>query len=117
MASIVGFVTAPLLAAAGIVAWHYYPDDARFAPMAEQVVVVTDTAAVRTDAARNAPKVIDAPAGSLCRLITKSGGWAYVSFTNESRGWLPLSDLEPIVPEGQPAPPKLRPTQKSENNA
>lgn len=116
MASIAAFVTAPLLAAAGIVAWHYYPDDARFAPITEQVVVVADTAAVRTDAARNAPKVIDAPAGSLCRMITKSGDWAYVAFTNESRGWLPLADIEPIVPEGQPAPPKLRPTQKSDNN-
>jgi hypothetical protein len=115
--SIAAFVTAPLLAAAGIVAWHFYPDDARFAPMGEQVVVVADTAAVRTDAARSAPKVIDAPAGSLCRLITKSGGWAYVAFTNESRGWLPLAEIEPIVPEGQPAPPKLRPAQKSENNA
>ncbi len=115
--SIAAFVTAPLLAAAGIVAWHFYPDDARFAPIGEQVVVVADTAAVRTDAARSAPKVIDAPAGSLCRLITKSGGWAYVAFTNESRGWLPLGEIEPIVPEGQPAPPKLRPAQKSENNA
>ncbi|WP_367873376.1 tetratricopeptide repeat protein [Luteolibacter sp. Populi] len=115
--SIASFITAPLLAAAGLVAWHFYPDDARFAPLAEQVVVVSDMAVVRTDAARSAPKVIEAPAGSLCRMITKSGDWAYVAFTNDSRGWLPLSDIEHIIPEGQPAPPKLRPAQKSESNA
>ncbi|WP_265593992.1 BatD family protein [Haloferula sp. BvORR071] len=115
--SIAAFVTAPLLAAAGIVAWHYYPDDARFAPAKEQVVVVADSAAVRTDAARGAPKVIDAPAGSLCKLITKSGDWAYVAFTNESRGWLPLREIEPLIPDTKPAPPKVRPIQKLENNA
>lgn len=117
MISIVAFVTAPLIAACGILAWKYYPDDARFAPPAEQVVVVADSSAVRTDAARTAPKVIDAPAGSLCRLITKSGDWAYVAFTNESRGWIPLVDIEPILPETKPAPPKLRPSQSTEGSA
>jgi len=117
MASIVAFVTAPLLAAVGILGWHFFPDDARFAPMKEQVVVVADSATVRTDAARTAPKVIDAPAGSLCRLITTSGTWAYVAFTNESRGWVPLVDIERIVPETKPAPPKIRPVEGSEGNA
>ncbi len=116
--SIISFVTAPLIAAAGIVAWKYYPDDARFAPANEQAVVVADTAAVRTDAARTAPKVIDAPAGSLCRKITQSGDWAYVAFTNDSRGWIPLADIELLVPEEtSPAAPKTRPAKSSENNA
>ena len=117
MASIVAFVTAPLIAAAGALGWFYFPDDARFAPAKEQVVVVADSATVRTDAARTAPKVIDAPAGSLCRLITTSGGWAYVAFTNDSRGWVPLVDIERLVPETKPTPPKLRPVQGSEGNA
>lgn len=117
LASIVGFVVAPLLAAAGAMGWYYFPDDASFAPPAEQVVVVADTSVVRTDAARTAPRVIDAPAGSLCRLLTKSGGWGYVAFTNDSRGWVPLVDIERLVPETKPAPPKLRPVQGSEGNA
>lgn len=117
MASIIGFVVAPLLAAAGALGWYYFPDDARFAPASQQVVVVADTSVVRTDAARTAPRVIDAPAGSLCRLLTTSGGWAYVAFTNDSRGWVPLSDIERLIPETKPAPPKLRPVQGSEGNA
>jgi hypothetical protein len=117
MVAIIAFVTAPLLAAAGALGWHYFPDDARFAPVKEQVVVVADASVVRTDAARTAPKVIDAPAGSLCRLITTTGGWAYVAFTNDSRGWIPLVDVEKIVPETKPVPPKPRPVQGSEGNA
>ena len=32
IAAIAGFVTAPLLAVCGLLAWRHYPDDARFAP-------------------------------------------------------------------------------------
>lgn len=117
VAAIFGWVTAPLLAAAGAIAWRYYPDDARFAPVREQVVIVADNAAVRTAAARTAPKVIDAPAGSLCRLVTRSGDWAYVAFTNESRGWVPLVDIQPILPETTPAPPAPRPAAAPESDA
>jgi hypothetical protein len=117
LAAIIGFVTAPLLGAAGLVGWRFFPDDAAFAAPSQQVVVVADTSVVRTDAARTAPRVIDAPAGSLCRLLTSSGGWAYVAFTNESRGWVPLVDIERLIPETKPAPPKLRPVQGSEGNA
>ena len=116
MASIIAFVTAPLIAAGGIAAWRLYPDDARFAPAKEQVVVVADSAPVRTDAARTAPKVIDAPAGSLCRKISQSGEWAYVAFTNESRGWIQLSEIEQLE-TSKPVPPKLRPAKGSESNA
>ncbi|MEK7953862.1 hypothetical protein [Luteolibacter soli] len=116
MGAIAAFVSAPLIAACGVLGWHYYPDDARFAPLKEQAVVVSDTATVRTDAARTAPKVIDAPAGSLCKLVSRSGDWAYVAFTNESRGWVPLVDIRPLVPETNPEAPKPRST-GGENNA
>jgi len=117
MTAIAAFVTAPLIAVCGALGWHYYPDDARFAPLKEQAVVVADTATVRTDAARTAPKVIDAPAGSLCKLVSRSGEWAYVAFTNESRGWVPLVDIRPLVPETNPEAPKPRSTKNGENNA
>ncbi len=116
-AAITALVTGPLVSATGFAACYYYPDDARFAPLKQQVVIVADQAVVRTEAARNAPKVIDAPAGSLCRLLNRSGEWAYVAFTNESRGWIPLSDIEPLLPDSPPAPPKVRPRQSSESNA
>ncbi len=117
IAAIAGFVTAPLMAVCGLLAWRHYPDDARFAPVREQVVIVADNAEVRTDAARTAPKVIDAPAGSLCRILTRSGEWAYVAFTNESRGWVPLVDIEPILPETTPRAPKARPVKPGENDS
>ena len=117
LASIAAFVIAPLVGVCGALGWYYFPDDARFAPVREQVVVVADMATVRTDAARTAPKVIDAPAGSLCRVITTSGEWAYVAFTNESRGWVPRGDIERIVPDAKPAPPKLRPAEGVEGTA
>ena len=50
-------------------------------------------------------------------LITTSGDWAYVAFTNDSRGWVPFADIEKIVPATKPAPPKLRPVEGSEGNA
>jgi hypothetical protein len=106
-----------LLAASGALAWRYYPDDARFAPLREQVVIVADSAVIRTDAARTAPTVIEAPAGSLCRLLARSGDWAYVAFTNDSRGWVPLVDIEPILPETTPAPPMPRPAEAGESKA
>ena len=111
------FVIAPLLAAAGTVGWRYFPDEARFAPLADQAVVTADLVKVRTDAARNAPVVIDAPAGSLVRLITESGDWAYVGFTNETRGWLPKDQVEPLVPRSKPEPPSRSEPSETEKNA
>jgi tetratricopeptide (TPR) repeat protein len=117
IAAIAGFVSTPLLAVCGLLAWRHYPDDARFAPAREQVVIVADSAEVRTDAARTAPKVIDAPAGSLCRILTRSGEWAYVAFTNDSRGWVPLVDIQPILPETPPQPPKPRPIKDGDSES
>lgn len=108
IAAISGLVTAPLLAIAGFCGWYYYPDDARFAPVAEQAVIVSDKANVRTDASRNAPLVIEAPAGSLCRILNQNGKWTYVAFSNETRGWVPATDVERIIPESPPEVPEMR---------
>ncbi len=107
IAAIAGLVTAPLVAGAGFCGWYYYPDDARFAPFEEQAVVVADRASIRTDAARNAPLVIEAPAGSLCRLLKRSGDWAYISFTNDTRGWVSAETIEPVIPDTQPEAPRI----------
>ncbi|MCW1883289.1 hypothetical protein OKA04_01020 [Luteolibacter flavescens] len=117
MASIAAFVSAPLIAACGALGWYYYPNDAAFSPVKEQAVIVADTSTVRTDAARTAPTVIEAPAGSLCKLVSRSGEWAYVAFANDSRGWVPLVDIRPLVPETSPEPPKLRTGKGGDNNA
>jgi tetratricopeptide (TPR) repeat protein len=108
IAGIAGLVTAPILAVAALGAWYYYPDDARFAPLAEQAVIVSDRASIRTDASRNAPLVIEAPAGSLCHVLNHSGKWTYVAFSNDTRGWVPASEIEKILPESPPKVPELR---------
>ncbi len=105
--AVAALVSSPLMVGAGICGWYYYPDDARFAPLEEQGVVVADRASVRTDAARNAPLVIEAPAGSLCRVLKCSGDWSYIAFTNDTRGWVSDEQIEPIVPDSPPAPPEI----------
>lgn len=117
IAAVVGLAVAPVLAAAGFWGWRLYPDDARFAAPAEQAVVVTDRAIVRTDAARNAPEVIVAPSGSLCRVLARRGGWTYVALTNETRGWLPADRIEFLVPRESPEPPRQRTLEDDGQNA
>lgn len=106
---IAGFTAAGLAPVVAVVAWlglHYYPDDARFAPPAQQAVITADRASVRTDAARNAPLVIEAPAGSLCRILDRAGDWTYIAFATDTRGWVANEDLAPLIVDEKPAPPK-----------
>jgi len=117
IAAISALVSAPLLAAAGFCGWYYYPDDARFAAPAEQAITLGDRVTIRTDAARNAPSVIEAPAGSLCRILNESGDWAYVAFTNDTRGWVKRTDVARLVPNGKPEVPKPRETIDEEQSA
>ena len=105
IAAIVGLATSPLIAVVGWLGIHYYPDDARFAEIRDQGVITADRANIRTDAARTAPMVIEAPAGSLCRVLTSTGDWTYVAFTNETRGWVLSSEVERVVVKDRPEPP------------
>ena len=106
--AIIALVIAPLLATAGALGCRHFPNDAQFAPIARQAVIIGEKVVLRTDAARTSPEVIDAPPGSLCEIIRKSGRWAYVSFATKTRGWVPVESIETIIPVGTPAPPKIR---------
>ncbi len=106
--AVCALVIAPLLAAAGCLGWHYYPNDAEFAPAAAQAVVVADGIVVRADASRTSPEVIDAPAGSLCEIIRVAGDWAYISFATQTHGWVPTTALERVIPSTRPTVPKIR---------
>ncbi len=101
-------VLGPILVSAGVLGWRYFPNDAEFAPVAKQAVIIADKVALHTDAARTAPEVIDAPPGSLCEIISESGRWAYVAFATKTRGWVPMESIEKVIPEKPPAPPKFR---------
>lgn len=110
VAGVIGFIVGPLLLSAGALGLHYYPDDADFAPIAKQAVIVGEKVVLHTDAARTSPEVIDAPSGSLAEVLQRSGRWAYIGFATKTRGWVPVESLEMVVPKGKPEPPKIKKT-------
>lgn len=108
VAGVVGFIVGPLMISLGALGWHYFPDDAEFAALERQAVIVGQEVVLHTDAARTSPEVIDAPPGSLVEVLKRSGRWAYVGFATKTRGWVEAGNLEMVVPEGAPEPPKAR---------
>jgi len=117
IAGICAVLLAPLLVSIGALGWHYYPDDSQFAPITRQAVVIGEKAVLHTDAARTSPGVMDAPMGSICEVIKRTGRWAYVSFTNQTRGWIPVEMIEPIIPDSPPKSLDLRKPKAKENDA
>jgi tetratricopeptide (TPR) repeat protein len=99
---------APLFASLSWLGYYYYPDDAKFAEVTQQAVIIAPDVSLYTDAARTSPKVTQAPPGSLCEVISISGRWAYVAFSTKSRGWILVESIEFIVPRSQPIAPKFR---------
>lgn len=104
---VVGLIVAPLLMSIAALGCVYYPDDAQFAPLAKQAVIVGDKVVLHTDASRTSPEVIDAPPGSLAEVLYESGGWAYVGFASKTRGWVPVEHVKKIIPVTKPEPPKI----------
>lgn len=109
-AGMLGLVFGPMLMSLGALGWRYFPDDAAYAALERQAVVVADKVVLHSDAARTSPEVIDAPPGSLAEVLQRSGRWAYVAFATKTRGWVPVESIEMIIPDGNPEPPKLRKT-------
>ncbi len=108
LAAVVALVVGPLLATSGALGWRYYPNDAEFASLGSQAVIIAEQAVLHSDASRAAPEVIDAPPGSLCEVVRESGRWAYIAFATKTRGWIPVEMIEKVEPETPPAPPKIR---------
>ncbi len=108
VAAVCALVIGPLAASAGALGWYYFPNDSAFAPVERQAVIVGEKVVLHTDAARTAPEVIDAPPGSLCEIVRKTGRWAYVAFATQTRGWVPLESIEMVIPESPPVPPEIR---------
>jgi hypothetical protein len=61
--------------------------------------------------------VIDAPQGSLCEIIRVSGKWAYISFATKTRGWVPVTSFEKLVPDSPPGIPKVTRPPGDDSNA
>ncbi|WP_411825685.1 hypothetical protein [Luteolibacter sp. AS25] len=105
---VIGFILGPILISLGALGWRHYPDDAEFAPLAKQGVIIGEKVVLHTDAARTSSQVIDAPPGSLAEVIRRTGDWSYIGFATKTRGWVPTESIEMIVPEGKPEVPKVR---------
>lgn len=101
-------IVSPILIGVGWFGWELYPDDAEFAAVEKQAVIVAEKVTLHTDASRTAPEVIDAPPGSLCEVISQSGRWAYVSFATATRGWVPIESIEKVIPDSTPEVPRFR---------
>ncbi len=110
-------ILAPFLASAGALGWNYYPNDSVFAPASSQAVIIAPGTVLHSDAARTSPEVIDAPQGSLCEVLRISGKWAYISFASRTRGWVPVSSFEKLLPEGPLTVPKIAPPPVDDSNA
>ncbi len=110
VAGVISFVLGPMMISLGALGWRYFPDDAEFAPLAKQAVVVGEKVVLHTDAARTSPEVIDAPPGSVAEVIRHSGDWAYVAFATKTRGWVLIDSIEMVKPDGKPKAPKLKKT-------
>jgi tetratricopeptide (TPR) repeat protein len=106
--AVAALVMGPILVSIGMLGWRYFPNDAEFAPLAKQAVIIAEKVALHTDAARTSPEVIDAPPGSLCEIIAESGRWVYVAFATKTRGWVPQESIEKVLPDKPPTPPKFR---------
>lgn len=104
---LVGLILAPLIIIFTLLGCHYYPNDAQFAPLSKQAVIVGDKVVLYTDASRTSPEVIDAPPGSLAEVIDECGDWAYVGFATQTRGWVPIEFVKKIIPNQNPEPPKI----------
>lgn len=108
IAALAALAFGPPALTVGALGWRYYPNDASFANPIRQAVVVNPDTVVHTDAARTSPQVIDAPPGSLCEIIHQSGSWSYIAFATKTRGWVPTSAIERIIPQSPLRPPKIR---------
>jgi tetratricopeptide (TPR) repeat protein len=106
--AIVACIVCPFLLLAAAAALHYYPDDATFAPYSEQAIIVSEKAVAYADASRTSAEVIDAPAGSLCRIIQRSDRWVYIAFATQTRGWVPADAIEEIIPNKPQKAPQLK---------
>ncbi len=117
MVGVLSFIIGPLTMSLGALGWRYFPDDAEFAPIARQAVVVGEKVVLHTDAARTSPEVIDAPPGSVAEVIRRSGDWAYLAFASKTRGWALISSIEMVIPSGKPEALKLKKTNADGSSA
>lgn len=107
VASVVALIIGPVLFSISFLGYRYFPNDAEFADIGKQAVVIAEKVTLHTDAARTSPEVIDAPPGSLCEILSESGRWAYVAFASKTRGWVPMESLERVQPEKALTTPKF----------
>lgn len=115
--AILAVVVGPMLATFGALGWNYFPNDATFAPISRQAVIIDEKAGLHTEAARTSPEILQAPAGSLCEVIHENGKWTYVAFASQTRGWIPSAAIQKVIPKQTPRAPNIQKPVPSDDNA
>jgi BatD DUF11 like domain len=100
-------VICPFLIIIAFVIKLYYPSNAKFASYQDQAVIIAEKAIAYNEASRTSSMVIDAPVGSLCKIIRRSDRWVYIAFTTNTRGWIPAGNIEMLIPKEKQKAPKI----------
>lgn len=97
--SYLGLGLGVLIALSASLAHLFYPQHGEFAPDHQRAIVTTaKTVEARTAASNSAQRAIEAPPGSICRILAPRGSWTYVEFANFTRAWLPTQQVTLILP-------------------
>lgn len=115
--AIIALICGPMLSICTGLGWRYFPRDTEFTPLADQAVIVQENQMLYTDASRTSTEVIEAPVGSLCEIIHKTGRWAYISFATKTHGWIPVEAIEKVIPKEKPSAPKIGKPKADDNSA
>lgn len=102
-----GCGVASLLVILSLLSWKYYPKDARFSSLQDQAIVIQDKTVLLADAAKTSPEVIDAPPGTVCKIIRQTGNWAYIATAAGTRGWVLTEMIEKLLPQSPPQVPHI----------
>jgi hypothetical protein len=53
----------------------------------------------------------------VCEIVRVAGDWAYISFATHTRGWIPTTAIERVLPQQPPAVPSIRKPTATERSA
>jgi len=85
-----------------LTALFLYPNDGKFCPTHKLAVVTSPTPVTAlTSATYEGQQVIIAPPGSTAKILHQRGLWAYLEFSDSTRGWLDTQFISMLTPESQ----------------
>ncbi len=93
-------VLSPITASLGWMAQHWYPDDHLFAPISQQALVLKKTT-LYPEPHHQTNHSTELPPATLLRIDATRGPWIHVSTCDQHQGWLPKTEIAPIIPPSE----------------